>query len=384
MQRLPVPICFDARMLVAGGTGVTTYAKGLAIAVDRLSAEPYQLEASAAKHPLWSRLSHLGPGTGRAVIERRGMPEERGVLSATDVFRRAHRHFGMYGRLLEIRPPLPYGIMHWSYPVPIAMKDWTNIYTIHDVIPFCAPELTPIGRKRHERTLGAIARCADQIVTVSDASKRDIVRWTGLPETLITNCGAAVMIDSPGDRGAQKSDDYFLFCGSIEPRKNLDRLLDAYQQSGTRTPLFVAGPVGWRGEAIAARLQQTPGVCYHAYQRRSDLLHLIRNAKALLFPSLAEGFGLPIAEAMALGTPVLTSDLAATAEVAGGAAILVDPLDVDAICSAIVALDRDTRLRARLAGEGLRRAQAFSMEEFVNRVAAVYRAAAQERRGVGR
>ena len=175
-------------------------------------------------------------------------------------------------------------------------------------------------------------------------------------------------------------------CGTIEPRKNLARLITAHRASGTTTPLILAGPDGWRAKEeiaaggaevrplVALTQGEQGGVWRAPWLPRPDLLDLLRGARALLFPSLAEGFGLPIAEAMTLGVPVLTAAGGATGEIAGDAAILVDPHDTAAMAGAIAALDGDGALRGRLADAGLRRATLFSVEACLGRLAAIYNA----------
>ena len=165
---------------------------------------------------------------------------------------------------------------------------------------------------------------------------------------------------------------YFVVCGTIEPRKNLVRLVAAHRASGTRRRLVVVGPHGWRAAESLAAIDRSALAMRLAFADRAVVMSLVRHARALLFPSLAEGFGLPIAEAMALGTPVLTTAGGATEEVAGGAALLVDPLDVAAIAEGIDRLDRDDALCASLAAAGLARARAFDSRQYGDRLRAFY------------
>jgi glycosyltransferase involved in cell wall biosynthesis len=378
MQVLDWPIGIDARMLHIGGTGVAAYSRSLEIAARQSSRDCYRIGASPV------RMGRLGRWLAAAAQAKQTLKLGRVVdgmteLIAPDLFRRAHIHFGLRGELFELVPPVPYGIMHWAYPVPLVVAGWSNIYTVHDAIPLSHPQLTPISEKRHRKTLAAIRDRAARIVTVSEAAKREILDWTDMPEALVVNCGVAVNVEEEA-RLTEKDcveESYFLYCGLIEHRKNLCRLLDAYQASGSNSPLHLVGPVGWRGSEILDRALQTPGVVYEPFLSRAELLSRMRGAKALLFPSLAEGFGLPIAEAMALATPVMTSLIDATAEVASDAALLVNPLDIIDMARAIRDLDQDAELRNALAQKGLRRAADFSMSAFVDRLNAVYSDAAR-------
>ena len=141
----------------------------------------------------------------------------------------------------------------------------------------------------------------------------------------------------------------------------------------------MVGPDGWQADAILDDLAATPGAIRIPYAERATLLGLIAGARALVFPSLAEGFGLPMVEAMALGTPVLTSDTGALAEIAGGATLTVDPTSVAAIRDALVRLAVDDGLAAELAARGSMRAATFSPHRFAARLADVYAGALQRR-----
>ena len=180
---------------------------------------------------------------------------------------------------------------------------------------------------------------------------------------------------------------YFLFCGAIEPKKNVSRLVDAYLASGTDCPLVIAGGLGWDYEQDLAKIERKEYLRYRIVDstvlsesrvRRfghipySHLITLIQGARALLFPSLYEGFGLPVLEAMLLGTPVLTSNVSSLPEVAGGAALFVDPLETTFIAQGIRRLDRDKDLRYELKTKGIKQASIFSEENYRKTIQALY------------
>ncbi|MFP5455568.1 MAG: glycosyltransferase family 4 protein [Alphaproteobacteria bacterium] len=160
--------------------------------------------------------------------------------------------------------------------------------------------------------------------------------------------------------------------GSVEPRKNLARLVQAWRRSCVPYPLVIAGPDGWRASEILPALEGVPGLIRMPYVERPVLLAMIASARALLFPTLAEGFGLPIIEAMQAGTPVLTSRGGATEEVAGGAALLADPHSVEDLATAIARLESETLLD-RLRSAGLDRARHFTLNAFAARLDALHR-----------
>src|SRR5215213_4154406 len=180
---------------------------------------------------------------------------------------------------------------------------------------------------------------------------------------------------------------YWLFFGAIEPKKNVGRLIQAYLASGVPGPLVIVGKRAWKSDE-ELRLLYDDHVKYLVqegsilrtrhrimmldYVPFRLLVNLIRGARAVLFPSLYEGFGLPALEAMLLGTPVVTSNTASMPEVVGDAAITVDPYDVAALVRAIQAVDGDPELRARLAEAGPRRAAYFSPERYAARLESLY------------
>ena len=374
-------LCMDARMLAeASGTGVATYARGLRAA---------QILLGDARLLTDRFVGRMGERRSRVEQVRRWLGTRRDVSVDTwadadtivgrDIFRRAKVHFDRHGTVMRVAPPPgPPGIMHWTYPVPIRLCGWRNVYTVHDVIPLTAPDLSPIKSARHRCLLSAILAGADAIATVSASARAEIVTALGLDPARVVDCGQAVLPGPTGrvdvgrvDVAGLEPGGYFLFCGSIEPRKNLVRLAEAWRASGVATPLVIVGSDGWRAETILPLLDAA-GVIRLPYLPAADLRALQAGARAVLFPTLAEGFGLPIVEAMALGTPVLTSHAGATAEVAGGAALLVDPTDVAGIADAIRSLDADEALRAGLARAGLARSAAYSPTVFADRLAALY------------
>ena len=159
--------------------------------------------------------------------------------------------------------------------------------------------------------------------------------------------------------GPRADGDYVLSVGTIEPRKNLAVAVQAAELAGVE--LRVVGATGWGGF-------QVPG--WVGEPSDGELAALYRGARCLVFPSLYEGFGLPVLEAMACGTPVVTSDAGGTAEVAGGGAVLVDPLDPEAVAAGIDEADRD---RDRLVAAGLERASGFTWATAADKVEALWR-----------
>ena len=258
--------------------------------------------------------------------------------------------------------------MHWTYPIPARILGWHNLYTVHDVSPIDAAGTTAVdGAALHAR-LRAIARVATRLVTVSQFSRRRIARALDLADVAIVDAGAAV-VDIAAARTALprglSDGGYYLFCGIDEPRKNRDRIVAGWRVSGSGRALVIVG-----GGAGAGGLDD--GLIVLPHQPRAALMRLMAGARALLFATLEEGFGLPIVEAMALGTAVLTADHGGACETAGDAAMLVDPHDVSAIADAIGRLDRDDALLATLIARGHERAQCFTPRRFAHRLQRLY------------
>jgi glycosyltransferase involved in cell wall biosynthesis len=177
--------------------------------------------------------------------------------------------------------------------------------------------------------------------------------------------------------------DYLLFYGALEPKKNVGRLIDAFMLSAVDIPLVITGPVGWGNQTEVKMLEELRAeerarphssrrVYYFEYVSLPMLVTLIRGARAVLFPSLYEGFGLPVLEAMLLGTPVVTSRASSLPEIAGDAALYVNPYDVDDIARAIKTISADEGLRKELSRRGRVQAQQFSVARYRERVAALY------------
>jgi glycosyltransferase involved in cell wall biosynthesis len=428
------------------GTGVATYARGLSRRLKGLGAEVgilYGHRSSAGKDgllrevtffdprgdlPGWrkplddlSRMLRIRFGVDAvevpigkvetAALEAR-LPAFDRIWNVPNLYRAAVLGFGASHRFGKVRLPNAPKLMHWTYPVPLVAQGpnkeaLPNIYTIHDLVPLRLPFTTLDNKKRYLGTVRGIAERAAHIVTVSEASKRDIINLLGVPEERVTNTLQAVEMP---DRASLKPEalvraelegffglhwqQYFLFFGAIEPKKNVGRLIEAYLASGSEHPLVICGKQAWnshqelgllyeddrrdfvpRGpiegvQGMARRLRDK--VMLINYVPGRLLTGLIRGARSVLFPSLYEGFGLPVVEAMHLGAPVMTSDTSSLPEVAGDAALLVDPYDTRLMAEAIQKLDADAELRADLAARGPRQAATFNGEDYARRLRALY------------
>ncbi len=220
------------------------------------------------------------------------------------------------------------------------------VLTVHDLALMRHPDAFPRWHRLYGRTgLRRTLRSADAVVAVSEFTKAETVSLTGVsPERIrvVPNGVDAVFThEGPAVEG-----DYVLAVGTLEPRKNLARAVEAAQLAGVE--LRVVGARGWGGIDVPGWAGEVPD---------AELAALYRGARCVLYPSLYEGFGLPVLEAMACGTPVVTSHGTALEEVAGDAAVLVDPLDVSALAEGIAAAEQR---REELVPRGLERAREFT------------------------
>jgi glycosyltransferase involved in cell wall biosynthesis len=259
------------------------------------------------------------------------------------------------------------------------------VATVHDLAFRHFPNAYPAaGRRYHDRSARVVAGEAARLLVPSAATARDLVELYGVEPARVTvtplgveppaepdRAGAGRLLHDLGVRGP-----FLLAVGTQEPRKNLPRLLAAFGEVTDELPdhyLVVVGPVGWgpalrpTWESVRVKLAGPVGdATLHALYQAAD---------GLAYPSLYEGFGLPVLEAMAHGVPVLTSDRSSLPEVAGDAALLVDPLDRGAIAKGLVRLLTDSALRRRLAAAGPRRAASFTWPATAAATWAAYREA---------
>jgi glycosyltransferase involved in cell wall biosynthesis len=243
------------------------------------------------------------------------------------------------------------------------------VVTFHDLAVLRHPEtFNSWTREYSRRVLPRVARAATRLIAVSEFTKLELLELLDVSEDKVRVIPNAV--GEPFTKNGEAAEgDYVLAVSTLEPRKNLPRLVEGYRRAGLNgVPLLVAGAAGWgavRVEGDGVRLLGEVG--------DDELARLYRGARCVAYVSLYEGFGLPVLEAMACGAPVVAARTGALEEVSGGAAVLVDPLDANAIAAGLnEAIDRGDDLRRR----GLERAGAFAWRDVARRTVAVYREAA--------
>lgn len=284
--------------------------------------------------------------------------------------------------LRKIRPD----IVHYTNYLAPAVPTGPYVVSVHDMSLTRTPEHHTLKKRLLTASLvPRVARRARLILTPSCSTSRDVTEDLGIPAERVLSIpyAAAEMfrpVSQPPDQpGTDRP--YFLFVGTIEPRKNLLRLINAFADFAKDVPgvnLVLAGQRGWKCEQIYERARGADvadRISILDYVEETSLPSLYSHALACVYPSLFEGFGFPVVEAMSCGAPVLTSNTTSLAEIGEGAALLVDPLDTNAICAGLRSLSGDAALRADLRKRGLLRAATFSWDATGRRTLEAYRQA---------
>lgn len=261
--------------------------------------------------------------------------------------------------------------------------------TLMDAIPLSHPEWVTYPRKRLVNAMWRrSAHWADHVVTISEFSRREVARHFRIPESRISvmPLGVDARWFEPADAGLQREvrlhlelpERFFLFVGTLQPRKNLDMLIRAHAllpaDLRREVPLLVAGREGWGCDELVAKLKADaiPDVRWLRYVPDQYLPALFGMATALLFPSLFEGFGLPVLEGFASGVPVLASNGSSIPEVAGDAAVLLDPQDPGAWAASMEELLTSPTWLDELQTRGLQRAREFTWDRAADRLVDIY------------
>ncbi len=275
----------------------------------------------------------------------------------------------------------------WWVPCPF-------VVTIHDLAYLRYPHVHPRGRRAYLTLLTRwTARRVRAVIAVSTYTAQEVEKLLSLPGERITVIYEGVDADyQPRPRDEVESfrrerglpERYILCVGNLEPRKNLPRLVEAYARvRAPGVPLVLLGPRGWEYDEIFRRVEAldlSGRVVFPGFVSREELPLWYNGATIMVYPSLYEGFGLPPLEAMACGTPVLTSNSSSLPEVVGTAGLQVPPDDTDAMAAEMQRLLDDATLRSELSQRGVERARLFSWTKMAQETADLYRRLLEERR----
>lgn len=328
-----------------------------------------------------------------------GDPEILGFPYLRNLGRLDHEHSVLSPAATYTRLALLYFVNAPGNPVMDWMVDGVDVFhvsnqvrnpprkvpltaTVHDLTCWLMPELHTAGNVQADRSFAErVLKRAERLIAVSENSRQDAIRILGIDpgriDVIHSGVSEAYFRASP----ARAAKPYVLFVGTIEPRKNVDTLLDAWHlvRPDVREAfdLVVVGATGWGSGRTLARLSASAEhVRYRGYVDERELPGITAGASAFVYPSLYEGFGFPVAQAMACGVPVITSDNSCLPEIAGRGALLVDPRSPAEIASALDQLLTSPSLASYVSGEGRRQAEKYRWSRCAERSLEFFRLAA--------
>ncbi len=257
--------------------------------------------------------------------------------------------------------------------------DIPTVMITHDIAHVHYPDQLPDwALKYYNKYVPQFLNRAEKIISVSKATKKDIVKTYNIEEAKIevvyNGCGSGfVPIENSIQQSIRKkyadNEDYFFYIGSINPRKNIHRLIEAFdlfkKKSDSKTKLLLGGRFAWKPTIIQNAFDNAAykdDIIFLDYVETAELPKILGSAKALVYVSMLEGFGIPIVEAMHSEVPVITSNVSSMPEIAGQAALLVDPLDVNYISNALIEMDSNEELREELVWKGRVERERFDWE----------------------
>lgn len=265
-----------------------------------------------------------------------------------------------------------------------------TIVTVHDLSFLRVPECSyPALQTYLRKVVPPSVRRANMVLADSKCTKSDVIELLGVDPARVTVIYAGVgkefrRVEDESHLAAVRTRyglpaRFVLGLGTLQPRKNFERLIEAYAQvkgrMGDELKLVIAGELGWMYESIFEKTKELHlqgEVCFLGYVADEDLPALYTMAELFVFPSLYEGFGLPPLEAMACGTPVITSNVSSLPEVVGDAALMVNPLDIEALAAAMQQILSDAALRRQMIARGLLQARRFTWEQAARQLLNVY------------
>jgi glycosyltransferase involved in cell wall biosynthesis len=350
-----------------------------------IDATPLLLRSAGVKTYVYYWTRYLQAAAGRHTLDLFPFLNGNGVAGAYHHERSALPWWPTLARLLVLHAanasPVPIlnrlgaqvDVFHASHQLLRPPRNTKITATLYDMTCWLAPHThtaaNVAGARKFAREV--LAR-ADRMIAISENTRADSVRVLGINPDRIEAIYPGVADSFFGAAPVRRKKPYILFVGTIEPRKNLNVLLDAYARLARSLreefDLVVAGSPGWGDAGTLARLRSgLAGVHYLGYVPERDLPGLTAGATVFVYPSLYEGFGLPLAQAMAAAVPAITSNVSSLPEVAGGAALLVDPRSVDALGSALRRMLLSPDLRAELSANGVRRAEQYRWDVCADR-----------------
>ena len=381
----------DVRLCLAPGAGGHTYTRELVLALSRVGLDLTMWFAGRQVEQLRAGLAPELQALGERVPLRTSRCSNQLLYSppALAVWSRWPRRLPP-PRLLPRELDL-YHAVYWPLPLDPVIP---MVLTIHDLVGLRHPTWFTSATCAELEAIRRLAPRAAHVVTDSEATRQDVLELVGLPPERVTTVPLGVeqhLLGVPDPEQVAEARvkydlarPYLVALGTREPRKNLARLIDAYDRlEDVEHELVLVGAEGWGDDEVGPRLARDRRGRVHltGYVPREDLPLLLAGASATAYVSLAEGFGLPPLEAMACGCPVVTSNCSSLPEVVGGAAVMVDPQEVEAIADGLQRVLTDEALADDLRRRGRARAAEFTWERTARETLQVYRRALDERGG---
>lgn len=378
------------------GTGAFTGDDALLREISFYDAPPAPLPLKAARRKFYRMLLQASlnrapkaagvPNSGSVIVPESDQVSAP-VYNARDLYEVAFlRQFRSF-KFMDFEFPEQADVFHTTYPLPVRMKNAKQMVTMHDMIPLRLPYTTMDNKREILARHRTAAKMADGVMTVSEHSKRDICELLGVAEekvSVVRQPSRFKPMTSREQRDIERvlarydltPKGYILHVGAIEPKKNVKRLLEAYVELDPEMPIVFTGSKAWMWEAEVGWVQENPKLAtrvrFFNHIPYRDMPCLYAGATCMAFPSIYEGWGLPVVEALSFGTPVLTSSTSSLPEVAGEAALYCDPYSVRDIRDKLERLLSDDELRVYLSEEALKRSQVITMDSFTQEVASAY------------
>jgi glycosyltransferase involved in cell wall biosynthesis len=373
--------------ILVDGTALRPNPSGIGLYVHHLIDELYRLQESEG----FQLSIAFQPSIKNWLNRNLSTPEKLAVypdvrclplpVSITNILTRYPNPFLSYLETFLDAPDIVHGLDHVVFPCRNSLK----VMTIHDVTFIKYPEFVTSIVKSYTRRIQQCLKWTDLVITNSESTKRDIIEYLGVKEDLIhvtplASRYSSLDYSSPIADSSSADKPYFLFVSTLEPRKNLLNLLSAfnYLKETYRLDhdLILIGKKGWRYEPIFEKIKASPfreSIHHLDYLSDELITRYYQKADAFVYPSIYEGFGLPVLEAMTCGCPVVTSNTSSLPEVAGEAAILVNPHDPVEIAEGMLKLISDSPLRQNLIANGKQQARQFSWEKTARETLTAYR-----------
>jgi len=364
----PIRIGVDIRPFYEPLTGVGWYLYHLLDQLARRDDVELILFGDARVTDLGPRLFEQPPTNARlCAFDLRGMPKSRFGRPITAAA------YVLWMWLLDC--DLIFGA-NYFLPRLMGAVARRRVITVHDLTYKRFPELLQKETLENlERQMAREVALSDAVIAVSESTRRDLLAFYQIDPSRVFTVHSGVSVPETSEPVEGLPRRYILFVSTIEPRKNLDVLLDAFdalRRSGYDGSLVVAGKIGWKAEALAERLR-APGVVHLDYVNPSQLTTLYRNADVFVFPSIYEGFGFPLLEAMAHGIPTIAAQSSSLPEIGGDASIYFDPRNAPELATQLRRVLDDGGLRRDLVAKGHERARQFRWDRAADETLEVFR-----------